>query len=100
MIGEIMWNFELYFSSDWKFLTICLGFNSANSKFFCPWCQISKYDQGNNSINWKISKEMENIHKYPGHNKKPLIYMIPLDKWVPDELHILLRIWIVSGIWF
>ncbi|UZO20190.1 uncharacterized protein OCT59_011446 [Rhizophagus irregularis] len=45
MIGEIIWNFVLYFSSDWKFLSICLGFNSANSKFFCPWCQVSKYDQ-------------------------------------------------------
>jgi hypothetical protein len=93
VIGEIMWNFELYFSSDWKFLAICLGFNSANSKFFCLWCQISKCDQGNNSINWKISKKMDNIDKYPGHNKKPLFYMIPLDKWVPDELHILLQIW-------
>ncbi|UZO21482.1 uncharacterized protein OCT59_013875 [Rhizophagus irregularis] len=36
---------------------------------------------------------MENIHKYPGHNRKPLFNMIPLDNWVPDELHILLRIW-------
>ncbi|PKC60050.1 hypothetical protein RhiirA1_468588 [Rhizophagus irregularis] len=63
MIGKIIWNFVLYFSSDWKFLSICLGFNSANSKFFCPWCQVSKYDQGND---WKI---------------------------IPDELHILLRIW-------
>ncbi|PKK67697.1 hypothetical protein RhiirC2_751396 [Rhizophagus irregularis] len=88
IISEMMWKFELYFSSDWKFLTICLGFNSANSKFFCPWCQISKCDQGNN---WKISKKMENIHEYPDHNKKPLFYMIPLDKWVPDELHILLQ---------
>ncbi|GES86600.1 hypothetical protein GLOIN_2v1784240 [Rhizophagus clarus] len=30
---------------------LIIGFNSANSKFFCPWCQISKFDQGNN---WKI----------------------------------------------
>ena len=36
IIRKIMWKFELYFSSDWKFLTICLEFNSANSKFFCP----------------------------------------------------------------
>ncbi|GES80501.1 hypothetical protein GLOIN_2v1783867 [Rhizophagus clarus] len=56
IIGEIIWKFELYFSSDWKFLTICLGFNSANSKFFCPWCQISKCDQGNN---WKIMELKE-----------------------------------------
>ncbi|RGB28240.1 hypothetical protein C1646_797379 [Rhizophagus diaphanus] len=90
MIGEIMWNFELYFSSDWKFLTICLGFNSANSKFFCPWCQVTKCNQG---YDWKISKKMENIHEYSGHNRKPLFYMIPLDKWIPDKLHILLRIW-------
>ncbi|PKY33341.1 hypothetical protein RhiirB3_494633, partial [Rhizophagus irregularis] len=60
-----------------------------------PWCQVSKYDQGNN---WKISKKMENIHEYPGHNRKPLFYMIPLDKWVPDELHILLRIW--DRLWY
>ncbi|CAG8839781.1 202_t:CDS:1, partial [Cetraspora pellucida] len=31
------WKIELYFSSDWKFLAISLGFNAANSTFFCPW---------------------------------------------------------------
>jgi hypothetical protein len=93
IINGILWNFELYFSSDWKFLVICLGFNAPNSNFFCPWCQISKHDQGNNQINWKIDKKMEKIYEYPGHNKKPLFPMIPLDKWIPDELHIMLRIW-------
>ncbi|RIA84729.1 hypothetical protein C1645_831815 [Glomus cerebriforme] len=38
IINGIIWNFEFYFSSDWKFLAICLGFNAPNSKFFCPWC--------------------------------------------------------------
>ena len=93
IIRENMWNFELYFSSDWKFLTICLGFNLANSKFFCPWCQIAKCDQGNNQFNWKISKKIENINEYPGHNKKPLFFMIQLDKWISDEFYIMLRIW-------
>lgn len=92
-INEIIWKFELYFSSDWKFLSICLGFNAANSNFFCPWCQICKHDQGNNQTSWKISKEIEKINEYPGHNKRPLFYMIPLKNWVPDELHIMLRIW-------
>jgi len=41
-IKGVNWTFNLYFSSDWKFLAICLGFNSANSQFFCPWCTISK----------------------------------------------------------
>ena len=36
VINNILWNFELFFSSDWKFFAICLGFNSANSNYFCP----------------------------------------------------------------
>ena len=36
VIDNIRWNFRLYFSSDWKFLATCLGFNSAYSKNFCP----------------------------------------------------------------
>ena len=36
---------------------------------------------------------MERINTYPGHIKKPLFYMIPLEQWIPDELHIMLRIW-------
>ncbi|RIB02908.1 hypothetical protein C2G38_2049700 [Gigaspora rosea] len=30
------WNVELFFSTDWKFLVTCLGFNSANANHFCP----------------------------------------------------------------
>ena len=32
----ILWNFKLYFSSDWKFLAICFGLNGLTSKYFCP----------------------------------------------------------------
>jgi hypothetical protein len=35
---------------------------------------------------------MEKIREYPGHIKKPLFNMISLDHWIPDELHIMLRI--------
>src|SRR2546421_10378677 len=45
-IGGVIWNVELFFSSDWKFLAICLGMNAANSNYFCPWCLCSKNDQG------------------------------------------------------
>ncbi|PKY27400.1 hypothetical protein RhiirB3_529185 [Rhizophagus irregularis] len=38
----VKWKINLYFSSDWKFLMICLGMNAANSKYFCPWCEVSK----------------------------------------------------------
>ncbi|CAG8831321.1 28922_t:CDS:1, partial [Gigaspora margarita] len=36
-VANILWQFEFYFSSDWKFLAICLGLNAANSKHFCAW---------------------------------------------------------------
>ena len=36
VVDGICWNFELYFSSDWKFLAICLGLNSSNSNYYCP----------------------------------------------------------------
>ncbi|RIB27274.1 hypothetical protein C2G38_2160971 [Gigaspora rosea] len=34
-INNITWNINLYFSADWKFLCICLGFNGANSYYYC-----------------------------------------------------------------
>ena len=97
IINEVCWNFELYFSADWKFLAICLGFNAPNSNYFCPWCQVSKNNQIDQIHDRKIDKKMEKINEslsnYPGHIKKPLFYMIPLEQWLPDELHIMLRIW-------
>ncbi|CAG8467731.1 8493_t:CDS:2 [Scutellospora calospora] len=33
-VGGRYWNVELYFSSDWKFLAICLGMNAANSNLY------------------------------------------------------------------
>jgi len=96
VINNILWNFELFFSSDWKFLAICLGFNAANSNYFCPWCKITKNQHGNEQIDWMISKSMsalnENPTAYPGHKLPPLFNMISLKNHVPDKLHIMLRI--------
>jgi hypothetical protein len=96
VIDNIVWNFKLYFSSDWKFLATCLGFNAANSNYFCPWCEIAKNQRGDRQIEWIISKKMsilnENPKAYPGHHSPPLFNMIPLDHYVTDKLHIMLRI--------
>ena len=93
-IGGNHWPVELYFSSDWKFLAICLGMKAANAQHFCPWCDCNKNDI--NTTSKTINKSMDNIKvnykKINGHIKKPLFYMIPLQNWVVDELHILLRI--------
>jgi hypothetical protein len=96
VINNVFWNFELFFSSDWKFLSICLGFNAANSNYFCPWCEITKNQRGNGKLDWAISKSMsilsENPTAYPGHKLPPLFDMISLKNHIPDKLHIMLRI--------
>jgi hypothetical protein len=84
----------VYFSSDWKFLAICLGMNAANAQYFCPWCDCNKNDIKTTSK--KINKSMDNIKvnykQINSHIKEPLFHMIPLQNWVVDELHIFLRI--------
>nr|CAG8564224.1 9403_t:CDS:2 [Entrophospora candida] len=92
----IKWRIEPYFSSDLKFLTIILGFNAANANYFCPWCLCMKKDIGNKEKAYKIEKNMDQLqtpNPPPGHLKVPLLPMIPLNNYVPDELHVMLRIW-------
>ncbi|RIB20647.1 hypothetical protein C2G38_2035060 [Gigaspora rosea] len=92
----IKWRIEFYFSSDWKFMAIILGFNAPNSNNFYPWCLCTKKDIGNKDKTYKIEKTMDSLKSDsppPGHLKTPLLPMIRLDRYVPDELHIMLRIW-------
>ncbi|RHZ83410.1 hypothetical protein Glove_94g12 [Diversispora epigaea] len=99
LTGKV-WTIILYFSSDWKFLAIILGFNSANSKYFCPWCLCTKKDIGNINKTWTIEKNIDQIKTAflnnekppPGHIKPPLLSMISLDHYIPDELHIITKI--------
>ena len=98
------WKVNPYFSSDWKFMAIVLGFNAPNSKYFCPWCLCTKENIGNIHKICTIEKNMDQIKPSffdnnssvkppPGHIKPLLLQMIPLSHYVPDELHIMLRIW-------
>ncbi|RHZ53505.1 hypothetical protein Glove_441g3 [Diversispora epigaea] len=95
-IAGILWKFILYFSSDWKFLAICLGLNSANSKYFCPWCLCSKNQIGDLSKDWHIEKNIDeisiNYNTINGHIFPPIFNMIPIDNIIFDELHVFLRI--------
>ncbi|RHZ51707.1 hypothetical protein Glove_475g24 [Diversispora epigaea] len=75
LTGKV-WTIILYFNSDWKFLAIILDFNSANSKYF-----------------YQIKTAFLNNEKPPpGHIKPPLLSMISLDHYIPDELHIITKI--------
>ncbi|CAG8792540.1 3636_t:CDS:2, partial [Gigaspora margarita] len=72
------------------------GFNAPNSKNFCPWCCCTKKYIGNKDNLYKIEKSMDALKSDsppPGHCKTPLLSMISLNRYVPNELHIMLRIW-------
>ncbi|CAG8626358.1 3372_t:CDS:2 [Cetraspora pellucida] len=44
--------------------------------------------------NWYQGQEqLQTAKPPPGHSKAPLLYMIPLKHYVPDLLHVILRIW-------
>ncbi|PKY30610.1 hypothetical protein RhiirB3_447780 [Rhizophagus irregularis] len=79
-----------------SFLPPAWVLNVVNSNYFCPWCEIAKNQRGDRQTEWIISKKMsilnENPKAYPGHHSPPLFNMIPLDHYVPDKLHIMLRI--------
>ena len=96
-IGTTCWNFEFYFSADLKFLAICLGLNAANSTYFCPWCNVNKNQYEDTQADWRITKTMDQLRlnwkNTNGHINAPLFTMIPLENWVCDELHVLLRIY-------
>ncbi|CAG8783536.1 39197_t:CDS:2 [Gigaspora margarita] len=82
----INWLINLYFSSDCKFLALCLDINMANSINFCPWCQCKKTDLGNlKKQSWTIEKDMNliasNYLAYSGHIRAPLFPMILLNHW-------------------
>uniref|UniRef100_U9T8A2 Transposase domain-containing protein n=1 Tax=Rhizophagus irregularis (strain DAOM 181602 / DAOM 197198 / MUCL 43194) TaxID=747089 RepID=U9T8A2_RHIID len=88
-----IWTINPYFSSDWKFMAIVLGFNAPNSKHFCPWCLCTKENIGNKHKVCVIEKTMDQIKLKPppGHVKSPLLQMIPLSHYVPDEAKILAK---------
>ncbi|RIB00906.1 hypothetical protein C2G38_2256446 [Gigaspora rosea] len=93
---ERYWNVELYFSSDWKFLAICLEMNAANANYFCPWCYCYKDNLTNTTEYSTITKNMQNIKEsyltLNGHIRPPLFNMVPIKHWVCDSLHIMLKI--------
>ncbi|PKC59395.1 hypothetical protein RhiirA1_469493 [Rhizophagus irregularis] len=65
------WPIEFYFSGDWKFMYIIMGQNAPNSEYFCLYCECNAKSR---------------------NKRPPLFPVIDLFNYIPDELHILLRI--------
>ena len=95
-LDNITWTVNLYFSSDWKFLCICLSFNRANSHYYCFWCNTNKDKREDLNRKWTINKLMDqlniNFTIYNGYKNFLLFNIIPLDHWLIDELYVMLRI--------
>ncbi|RGB33092.1 hypothetical protein C1646_196067 [Rhizophagus diaphanus] len=101
-LNGTVWKINPYFSSNWKFMVIILGFNAPNSRYFCPWCLCTKEDIGNRQKVCIIEKTYikssqlffnnnSTVKPPPGHTKPPLLQIIPLDHYILDKLYIILE---------
>ena len=99
---------EYFLCSDWKFLAIICGLESATSTYACIWCRCPSGQRYNMSKEWSITDpkkgartiaEITACHTMAKSSSKryncahaPLFPTIPLDHVVPDVLHLFLRV--------
>ncbi|GBB89402.1 hypothetical protein RclHR1_16080004 [Rhizophagus clarus] len=81
------WPVELFFSGDWKFMYIIMGLNAPNSKYFCLYCNCQS------ELRWDMDQNFENSGNHACENRKPALFpAINQENYIPDELHLFLRI--------
>ena len=92
---------EYFLCSDWKFLAIICGIESATSTYACVWCKCQSSQRYNMSKEWSITDPKKGARtiaeitacltkpKSKRYNcaHSPLFPTIPLDHVVPDVLH-------------
>ena len=104
-VGDKNVKLEIFIGGDMKFLQILLGLNSSIATYACPWCKVAKEDRGNitfpldhyhtNELRRSVSEirtlaASASKQKY-GVKHAPLLE-IEVDHFVPDELHLFMRI--------
>ncbi|GBC34719.2 hypothetical protein GLOIN_2v1482103 [Rhizophagus irregularis DAOM 181602=DAOM 197198] len=63
-----------------------MGLNAPNSKYFCLYCDCDSSARWDINLKWKINKNTQS-------KKKPELFpAIRQENYIPDELHLLLRI--------
>ncbi|CAG2189964.1 unnamed protein product [Mytilus edulis] len=101
-IGEKTLNVEYFVSADMKFIQLLLGLCGATGEYACPWCKVNKEGRSDLTRPWdyyhnpSIGRNIEdmldsNFKKSYGCKHMPLI-SLPVNHYVPDELHLMLRI--------
>ena len=96
---------EMFIGGDMKFIQLLLGMNSDIATFACPWCKVSKECRGDISLPWdfyhgqNITRSVEEMKSFKSTSakanfgsKNPPLLNIETDHYVPDELHMLLRV--------
>ena len=87
-----------------KFIQLILGINSSIATYACPWCKVNKEDRGNVTLPWDfyhsekffrsisvIKNLARSSSKTYGVKAAPLLDVEP-HHYIPDELHLLMRI--------
>ena len=104
MVGDTKYSLDLFVGGDMKFIQILLGLNSSIATYACPWCKVSKDRRGDISLPWdfyhsdgqfrtvaeikscaKSSKPVYGVKNYPLLDIEP-------DHYIPDELHLMMRV--------
>ncbi|RHZ48529.1 hypothetical protein Glove_547g44 [Diversispora epigaea] len=82
----IHWAIELFFCGDWKIMYIIMGLTAPNSKYFCLFCNCEA------SLRWDMDKTWKNETNTKCEKKQSLFPAINYKNYLPDELHLMLRI--------
>ena len=103
-VDEQNFEIDLFVGGDMKFLQILLGLGGSTGDFACPWCKIHKQDRHDVTKEWncyhsaEFFRSTQEISELAGLSKnkfgvkhKPLL-KVSLDHFIPDELHLMLRI--------
>ncbi|GET51458.1 hypothetical protein GLOIN_2v1828103 [Rhizophagus irregularis DAOM 181602=DAOM 197198] len=85
-VDGVHWPIELYFSGDWKFMYNIMGLNAPNARYFCLYCDCEASNRWNVDLCWPINKNTK------CQKKPPLFPAIKQENYIPNELHLLLRI--------
>lgn len=101
--GQI-YSLDFFVGGDMKFLQILLGLGGSTGDYACPWCKVHKNDRHDLSKEWdfyhssNLFRSIEEINSLAGQSKnkygvkhKPLL-SVSVDHFMPDELHLMLRI--------
>ncbi|PKK59273.1 hypothetical protein RhiirC2_795056 [Rhizophagus irregularis] len=82
----VHWPVGFFFSGDWKFMYNIMGLNAPNAKYFCLYCNCEANERWNMDLQWPIDENTK-------CKKKPVLFpTIKQENYIPDELHLLLRI--------